>query len=243
VTDRDVPRRERRDQQLSGAEVLVRRPQASPVPGVPKTPALAVFETAPHLLLVVAPDGHWIELPRLVAPFTHSSVTAACRAAGAPFAITRSVPDPWVKAAKDAKAAANAAQAQREALQIQMLKGSVDPRVRDRAEAVERFHALAEAHLKARRALEDAKRRAAKGEILDADLAALAENEQAVRKELGAANAQLAAINAARKADGQAQSKRLNRQFIDCAREMLDPESFQAIWEAAHGDEDEEEAP
>jgi len=207
------------------------------------TMRLMLFPDRPDTLLVHSDDGE-VRLPTLTAPFDKVSVTSACKAAGLDVRVIESVPGRWTFSMSQARQAKMSELRQRENLRIAtlatQLRGSDSPLLQDRSQALLRKAdvdtEISETKLKLSAAKDNLRIR---GKYMDTnEYRRLEKKFEILKQESQSLQTRLGELRDAQKKINIAATESRDSRFRRLAKEILDPEEYQDLYDAAEHDEE-----
>lgn len=202
-----------------------------------------VFPDWPRTILIHFDDGSGMaRVPELPLPLDRAATRDAFRAAGVEATVTESVPGRWTSAMRKAASDERAERGQRvrlaTAAALALARQSPEPAVRDHAELVQRKLAVDQEgrELKAKIAAAASNARVC-GEYMNAgEFRSMERRLEEIRQESQALQTQ---IGEARDREKKARAREHDERqaFIEAAKRILDPETYERIWYEARADD------
>lgn len=199
---------------------------------------ITVFPDRDECILFFAPKSGVLSLPReLTAPFSKGEVASAFKTAGIDVRVSETSPGRWTNAMTKARRDAKAERGQR-----QMLKAAESaiaerkiPGLRARSDVILRKQEVDRLLAAKKSELADAKKRYTAGGrgLTTKEWRKLSGRIDDLKQESQSLQAQMGVFKAKEKAENKVRQQSQDRNFIQAAKEMLEPELFQDLWDTA----------
>lgn len=207
---------------------------------------VSVFRSFPDTILIKVPKGEALTLPPLTAPFEKNALAHQLGMAGIHARVDDEHPGRWEPEIRRAEFAQRGERAHktrmREAQAAVIMSGALDLAARERGALVKKLHEVNDEKEGLKKKIAAAKSKVFEGGAYMDPVAfrALEARLGEAKLEVQAIQARLGELRRAEKEENaQARREEADR-FVECARRMLDEETFFAILAAANDGDDEE---